>query len=97
MINSENTSTREDNEYFSSFREDLRTILQTDILQVTFTKRDGAERTLKCTLRPDFLPLPTAIKSHWEENKEILSVWDLDNDGWRSFRLDSVIMVNKAP
>ena len=25
-----------------------------------------------------------------KENLDVLSVWDLDNNGWRSFRLDSV-------
>jgi hypothetical protein len=24
------------------------------------------------------------------ENDEVLAVWDLDNLGWRSFRLDSI-------
>jgi hypothetical protein len=28
------------------------------------------------------------------ENPEVLSVWDLENLGWRSFRLDSIISAN---
>ena len=25
-----------------------------------------------------------------KENQDVLSVWDIDKDGWRSFRLDSI-------
>jgi len=58
---------------------------------VTFTKSDGTERIMNCTLHESVI-VPYEKKSDRTkaESKETMSVWDLDNNGWRSFRLDSV-------
>lgn len=71
----------------------LKANLQNGIGTIVFTKADGTERTMKCTLQADKLPV-VEIKEGTKakvENPEILSVWDLENSGWRSFRLDSII------
>lgn len=59
--------------------------------KVTFTKKDGTERIMKCTLREDAIK-PYEKKTDKEKNKneETLSVWDLDKNQWRSFRYDSI-------
>jgi len=58
---------------------------------VSFKKRDGSLRTMKCTLRGEALPEQTDIEEHASApNKEYLAVWDLDKNGWRSFRIDSI-------
>lgn len=58
---------------------------------VTFTKKDGTERTMKCTLKEDLmLPYEKKTEKTKEENKEILAVYDLEKESWRSFRLDSI-------
>ena len=51
----------------------------------------GTERRMTCTLKPDLLPhQENTIKPvHW--NPDVKAVWDLENQGWRSFRYDSVI------
>jgi hypothetical protein len=71
--------------------------LRLRVLEVDFTKRDGTNRTMKCTLRGDYLPPAakpmidlTKDKSHPQENLDVVSVWDIEAKGWRSFRLDSV-------
>lgn len=56
-----------------------------------FTKTDGTEREMRCTLREDVIQ-STEKKTERvkKENLEVMSVWDLDKNAWRSFRLDSV-------
>jgi len=58
---------------------------------VTFTKSDGTEREMLCTLREDLIQ-STEKKTERtkKENADVMSVWDLEKSGWRSFRLDSV-------
>lgn len=71
--------------------------LHNEILTVTFTKvSDGTQREMRCTLLQEFLPLEvkntTRIKP---ENPDVVAVYDLDNHGWRSFRIDSIIEVKE--
>lgn len=72
-------------------RELIAEVLQKGVAVVTFTKVDGSLRKMKCTLIPSILP---ALKgSNHKRSQEVLPVWDLDKDAWRSFRIDSVISV----
>ena len=64
--------------------------LKKNVMRVTFTKINGEERVMRCTLHNSVLPEQPISGIKKKENQETLSVWDLDNDGWRSFRLDSI-------
>ena len=64
--------------------------LKKNVIKVTFTKVNGDERVMRCTLHNSVLPEQPISGIKKKENQETLSVWDLDNDGWRSFRLDSI-------
>lgn len=59
---------------------------------VTFTKVDGSERIMRCTLNETMLPPaePTEKTAERKVNPNVVAVWDLDNEGWRSFKVDSV-------
>lgn len=58
---------------------------------MTFTKSDGTEREMKCTLKEEFIQqYEKKTERVRKENEDVLSVWDLDNNGWRSFRVDSI-------
>lgn len=73
----------------------LRTVLKTDC-KVTFTKVDGSMRTMPCTLRTDALPEMPLTESNRRTrsyNPEVLSVWCLDRNEWRSFRVMNVTKV----
>jgi len=60
-------------------------------VDVTFTKKDGTERTMKCTLMEELmLPYDKKTDRVREESKETLAVYDLEKESWRSFRLDSI-------
>lgn len=67
-------------------KEQILETLQKHIVSVTFTKVDGAQRVMRCTLIPEYLPVAQGepIK---ESTAQTISVWDLDAVGWRSFRI----------
>ena len=71
----------------------LRGLLSESIVEILFVKRDGSERLLKGTLIPSYLPEQVQTKEDVNTigNENLLSVWDTENDGWRSFRIDSII------
>ena len=76
-------------------KHELKEVLQNGVVTVVFTKVDGSERTMKCTLLPEYMPAVAQGQQLLNENSKpenpnVLSVWDLDNGGWRSFRVDSV-------
>ena len=64
--------------------------LKRNVLTVNFTKVNGEERTMNCTLHESMLPESKDSSSEKKENLDVLAVWDVDIDAWRSFRLDSI-------
>ena len=108
-------------------RADIVELLLNNVATVTFTKRDGSERVMKCTLLQEVLSEKFPVKlekpeeteskiKEWfksgldsvandgvnfdEEakkkatNLDILAVYDIPAEGWRSFRLDSIKSIN---
>jgi len=76
-------------------KSDIVSVLQSNICDVKFTKVNGEERLMRCTLKEDLLPEPVApdteINRNRAPNDSVQVVWDLEKTGWRSFRVDSVI------
>ena len=74
----------------------LRSILKEDHV-ITFTKVDGTERIMPCTLRDSALPAPALTEHHKTRayNPEVLSVWCLDKGEWRSFKVMNVTKFEK--
>jgi hypothetical protein len=63
-------------------------------VKVTFKKKDETTRTMLCTLREEALPKQTDIEEQIQikkKNSDVLAVWDIDKESWRSFRYDSII------
>lgn len=78
-------------------RDWLKVLLEERTVEVVFTKKDGTERVMNCTLKDDILPLvqKEANDSYATiKSKDALAVWDVDVKGWRSFRWDSIKSVN---
>ena len=66
-------------------------LLKTNKVQVIFTKSDGTERTMNCTLREDIVvPYEKKTEKVKQTNEDVLPVWDLDNNAWRSFKLSTI-------
>ena len=64
--------------------------LKSHIVNVTFTKANGDERVMKCSLQTDVLPPHENKTSTRKPNLDVIPGWDLESEGWRSFRVDSV-------
>ena len=82
------------------FKTWLRGLLHDDSaknLCVVFTKKDGTERAMQCTLAESKIPSEKQPKSHASDsetagqgNESAIRVFDTEKQEWRSFRWDSV-------
>lgn len=79
----------------ATFRQWLISLLKEREVKVTFIKKDGSERNMLCTLMEGTI-IPYEKKSDTVKvrSNESLSVWDVEQQGWRSFRFDSIKQVN---
>lgn len=64
--------------------------LHNHICNVTFTKVSGEKRVMKCTLKNDMVPVQESKTSSRKSSDEVVVCYDVENNGWRSFREDSV-------
>jgi hypothetical protein len=85
-------------------KEELLEVLKESELVVTFKKKDGTERVMKCTKSFNIIPEDKHPKTEREINpkldengnpivSDLITVWDVDNLGWRSFDYKSIIKV----
>jgi len=75
-------------------------MLRQGVYNVTFTKLNGEERVMSCTLMESMLPAakaeePITQKKVRELNDKIVVVWCVDKKSFRSFRVDSVKKVEQ--
>jgi hypothetical protein len=85
--------------------ETIQDMLRNTQCEVTFLKVNGDERRLLCTLREEYIKQYEAPKDSPKEppkepeavarkkSDEVISVFDMEINQWRSFRKDSVISV----
>jgi len=70
-------------------------MLLTGQCRVIFTKLNGEERNMVCTLKEGVIPKatkdPITQKKVRDLNEEVLAVWDVNKEGWRSFRISNVV------
>jgi hypothetical protein len=66
-------------------------MMKKGVVQVEFTKKDGTNRVMNCTLSEDLIPAEFAPKGTGTvKSEDVVSVFDVDNQGWRSFNKNSV-------
>jgi hypothetical protein len=76
-------------------REWLKSLLREQEVTIFFKKVDGTEREITCTLSENKIPAEKMPKGTGKaKNDEICAVFDVENDGWRSFRWDSVTRIH---
>lgn len=76
-------------------RKDLSEMLHNHICEVTFTKVNGEQRVMPCTLKADVVPVVerkegSAAK---KQSPDTMSVFCTDKKEWRSFRIANVTHV----
>jgi len=77
-------------------RQDIIDTLTQAAHMIEFTKVDGSNRRMCATLVPDQLPpqqTQEGVGSLVNKTKDSVAVWDMDVQGWRSFRLENLIML----
>ena len=87
-----------DNAEMETMQQFLREALRKNTVEVTFDKADGTERVMKCTLNEAVLPVvevdPDKPAKTKKNNPDVMSVFDIEAKGWRSFRWDRLKSVN---
>ena len=79
-------------------RDTILNDLRQNVIEVSFTKVNGEDRVMWCTLRADLLPESyrtqlteqAAEKNFHKTNTDTIAAWDVQKGGWRSFRIDSI-------
>lgn len=77
----------------------LKEMLHNGVISIVFEKADGTIREMNCTLNPTEMP-PQLLTEQQNaakvrnENPDLLAVWDVDANGWRSFNISKVRSVN---
>ena len=85
---------------FETFKEWTYGLLRdsnTKDLCIVFTKKDGTEREMRCTLVESKIPedkRPKEKESGSQTSGSAVRVFDTDKQEWRSFRWDSVTKVS---
>tara|TARA_R110002167_G_scaffold283894_1_gene489075 strand:+ start:475 stop:726 length:252 start_codon:yes stop_codon:yes gene_type:complete len=71
----------------------IKEMLQSgQVIHVEFTKKNGDTRKMNCTTNLDHIPEskhPTEDRASYI-SEEVVRAYDIDVEGWRSFRVDSV-------
>ncbi len=69
---------------------------------VTFKKKDGTERVMRCTKSFDSIPeekrpktTNDMVEKPTPSNIDLIMVWDLDKEGWRSFDYKSLLKIGE--
>lgn len=83
-------------------KEELYKLLQNEVVEVTFTKLNGDERKMPCTLIESFLPKatkddPLTQKKVRNISDKVIAVWAIESEGFRSFRYDRISKVKVLP
>ena len=75
-------------------RQEIEISLKRGKFLVDFTKVNGDQRKLLCTLSQKFMPRAefnvSRATAKRQQSTETLSVWDLESESWKSFRINSV-------
>jgi hypothetical protein len=65
--------------------------LRKGVVQITFRKQDGTNRVVLGTLSQNEVPLAlNDVERNGGDVRGVVTVWSVEDEGFRSFRLDSL-------
>jgi hypothetical protein len=77
------------------FAEYLRGYLSESTITVTFTKKDGTLRVMKCTKQSDLIPDAMQPKGTGTMTTgDAVAAFDLDKQEWRSFNTSNITRID---
>lgn len=71
-------------------RDEMLAELRSNVCDVIFTKKNGEERTMHCTLMESKIPKLETAETRRETTSDRIVVYDLSKEGWRSFLPETV-------
>lgn len=76
--------------------QELREALNKGVVNFSYEKKNGEWREAKGTRNPDSIEAVDGVapKGTGTEKEGTIAYWDLDANGWRSCREDSIIAIN---
>ena len=77
-------------------KEEMVEQLQEGAREIMFKKINGSIRHMKCTLNPMLAPKILEPAKTERVNVNVIPVWDIEKNQWRSFRVDSVLQFQKV-
>jgi hypothetical protein len=90
MVNIKNI-TKPMNEWGETEKNWLKMLLREQNVIIEFEKKDGLLRSMTCTLSENKIPAEKMPKGTGKvKSDEVLAVFDVEKDDWRSFRWDSI-------
>jgi len=75
-------------------RDELVAKLDVETVTVVFTKSDGSERKMNCTRSLSMIPDVYHPKNVKDVDSNVIRVFDVDLEEWRSFKFDSVLTID---
>ena len=78
---------------------ELKNKIGAAVAVVTFTKKNGEKRAMKCAINQNYLldnfdeteyVVPTQEANYDAESRGMVRVWDLENKGWRTITAEKV-------
>lgn len=80
-----------------SRKELLIQCFQAGVFQVKFTKVNGEQSTITATLNTEVFNSTPNSSAQRSSNPDTISVYAVDRDGWRSFKIDNLISMIPDP
>lgn len=71
-------------------KQEVVALLKTNVCKVVFEKADKSVREMICTLKDEHIKIESAGRSV-PANDLVVTVWDMEKDEWRAFRMDRLI------
>lgn len=70
----------------------IRVLLRLGVLELTFSKVNGDDRFMECTLNRHFLPGKdeTRMPTRKFSSPDTIVVWDIEKNDWRSLNVDAI-------
>ena len=79
-------------------KEMLKNTLRKGAWMIDYTKVDGTQATMECTLDPTLMPAQTLFagaEPKREQPEHLIAVYAVDRQGWRSFVANNVTKIYK--
>lgn len=77
-------------------RDSILKALSDDVVQVSFTKKDGSQRIMRCTRDLKRAPqAPVPKNADYIDVSDTIRAYDLEAEGWRSFIVANVTSVTR--